>query len=34
MAAASTGPRPHARIGDRTTDPTVSAEKLERDPSW
>ena len=34
IAAASTGPRPHARIGDRTTDPTVSAEKLERDPSW
>jgi hypothetical protein len=34
LAAASTGPRPHARIGDRTTDPTVSAEKLERDPSW
>jgi len=34
LAAASTGPRPHARIGDRTTDPTVSAENLERDPSW
>jgi len=32
IAAASTGPRPHARIGDRKTDPTVSAEKLERDP--
>lgn len=34
MAAASTGPRPHARIGDRTTDPTVSADTLERDPTW
>jgi hypothetical protein len=34
LAAASTGPRPHARIGDRTTDPTVSAENLECDPSW
>ena len=38
IAAASTGPRPHARIGDRKTDPTVSAESwaenLERDPSW
>ena len=34
LAAASTGPRPHARIGDRKTDPTVSAENLERDPSW
>lgn len=30
MAAASTGPRPHARIGDRTTDPVVTAEHLER----
>ena len=26
IAAASTGPRPHARIGDRTTDPAVNAE--------
>jgi hypothetical protein len=34
LAAASTGPRPHARIGDRTTDPTVSADNLESDPSW
>lgn len=34
IAAASTGPRPHARIGDRTTDPTVSADTLERDPTW
>ena len=34
LAAASSGPRPHARIGDRTTDPTVSAENLEREPSW
>ncbi|MEW2572595.1 amino acid synthesis family protein [Streptomyces sp. NPDC047070] len=25
IAAASTGPRPHPRIGDRLTDPTVSA---------
>lgn len=25
MAAASTGPRPHPRIGDRTTDPEVTA---------
>ncbi len=29
IAAASTGPRPHARIGDRATDPVVTAEKLE-----
>jgi Amino acid synthesis len=29
IAAASTGPRPHARIGDRTTDPAVSADNLE-----
>ncbi|MGY1643251.1 amino acid synthesis family protein [Geodermatophilus sp. SYSU D00703] len=28
IAAASTGPRPHARIGDRATDPVVTAEKL------
>ncbi len=27
-AAASTGPRPHARIGDRATDPVVTAENL------
>jgi hypothetical protein len=29
VAAASTGPRPHPRIGDRTTDPVVTAENLE-----
>lgn len=29
IAAASTGPRPHPRIGDRTTDPAVSLENLE-----
>ncbi|RBY78871.1 amino acid synthesis family protein [Geodermatophilus sp. TF02-6] len=29
IAAASTGPRPHARIGDRTTDPVVTADNLE-----
>lgn len=29
IAAASTGPRPHARIGDRTTDPVVTAHILE-----
>jgi hypothetical protein len=34
IAAASTGPRPHARIGDRTTDPTVNAQHLESDLSW
>lgn len=34
IAAASTGPRPHARIGDRTTDPAVSADNLEGVPSW
>lgn len=28
IAAASTGPRPHARIGDRTTDPVVTAQIL------
>jgi hypothetical protein len=28
IAAASTGPRPHARIGDRATDPVVTAENL------
>lgn len=35
IAAASTGPRPHARIGDRSTDPTVNAQQhLESDLSW
>lgn len=34
IAAASTGPRPHARIGDRTTDPIVRAQQLESDLSW
>ena len=34
IAAASTGPRPHARIGDRETDPAVSADNLEGVPSW
>jgi hypothetical protein len=29
IAAASTGPRPHARIGDRSTDPAVRTENLE-----
>jgi hypothetical protein len=29
IGAASTGPRPHARIGDRTTDPVVTAHNLE-----
>lgn len=29
IAAASTGPRPHPRIGDRTTDPAITAENLE-----
>ncbi|PRY16740.1 amino acid synthesis family protein [Kineococcus rhizosphaerae] len=29
VAAASTGPRPHARIGDRTTDPNVTPAILE-----
>ncbi|MGW3647904.1 amino acid synthesis family protein [Streptomyces sp. NPDC000878] len=33
IAAASTGPRPHPRIGDRTTDPVVTAETLEAVPS-
>jgi hypothetical protein len=28
VAAASTGPRPHPRIGDRSTDPVVTAESL------
>ncbi|MFD6099604.1 amino acid synthesis family protein [Nocardiopsis flavescens] len=30
IAAASTGPRPHPRIGDRTTDSAVTSENLER----
>ncbi|MBV8992547.1 MAG: amino acid synthesis family protein [Pseudonocardiales bacterium] len=34
IAAASTGPRPHARIGDRTTDPKVNAERLESALTW
>ena len=34
IAAASTGPRPHARIGDRTTDPAVSADNVKDVPSW
>lgn len=29
VAAASTGPRPHPRIGDRTTDPVITTESLE-----
>jgi hypothetical protein len=29
IAAASTGPRPHARIGDRKTDPAVTSRTLE-----
>lgn len=29
IAAASTGPRPHPRIGDRTTDPIIKAQNLE-----
>jgi len=29
IAAASTGPRPHPRIGDRMTDPAVTTEALE-----
>lgn len=29
IAAASTGPRPHARIGDRTTDRVISSEILK-----
>ncbi|MFG2025788.1 amino acid synthesis family protein [Streptomyces sp. NPDC048825] len=33
IAAASTGPRPHPRIGDRMTDPVVSTETLEVVPS-
>ncbi|MBA4863840.1 amino acid synthesis family protein [Streptomyces sp. PSKA54] len=33
IAAASTGPRPHPRIGDRITDPVVTTETLEVVPS-
>lgn len=33
VAAASTGPRPHPRIGDRRTDPVVTTETLEVVPS-
>ncbi|MGF9661898.1 amino acid synthesis family protein [Arthrobacter crystallopoietes] len=33
IAAASTGPRPHARIGDRTTDPAVTSRILEGAPA-
>ncbi|MDI3408956.1 amino acid synthesis family protein [Streptomyces cavernicola] len=33
IAAASTGPRPHPRIGDRLTDPVVTTETLEALPS-
>ena len=29
IAAASTGPRPHPRIGDRKTDPVVTAQTME-----
>jgi hypothetical protein len=29
IAAASTGPRPHPRIGDRATDPAITAQTLE-----
>lgn len=29
IAAGSTGPRPHPRIGDRTTDPAVTVKNLE-----
>ncbi|WP_216897926.1 amino acid synthesis family protein [Nocardia alni] len=29
VAAAATGPRPHPRIGDRTTDPAITARTLE-----
>jgi len=29
VGAASTGPRPHPRIGDRTTDPAVTSKSLE-----
>jgi hypothetical protein len=33
VAAASTGPRPHPRIGDRATDPVVTSDTLEVVPS-
>ena len=33
IADASTGPRPHPRIGDRMTDPVVTTETLEVVPS-
>ncbi|GHB87765.1 peptide synthetase [Streptomyces umbrinus] len=33
IAAASTGPRPHPRIGDRMTDPVVTTKTLEVVPS-
>ncbi|MFJ8464046.1 amino acid synthesis family protein [Streptomyces swartbergensis] len=33
IAAASTGPRPHPRIGDRMTDPVVTTQSLEVVPS-
>jgi hypothetical protein len=33
VAAASTGPRPHPRIGDRTTDPAITTKSLESVPS-
>jgi hypothetical protein len=29
IAAASTGSRPHPRIGDRTTDPAITTKTLE-----
>jgi hypothetical protein len=29
VAAGSTGPRPHPRIGDRKTDPAVTVKSLE-----
>ena len=29
IAAASTGPRPHPRIGDRLTDPSITSQNLE-----
>ncbi|MBA2813798.1 amino acid synthesis family protein [Streptomyces sp. KM273126] len=33
IAAASTGPRPHPRIGDRMSDPVVTTQSLEAVPS-
>lgn len=33
MAAASTGPRPHPRIGDRNTDPPVTAQSVKENHS-